>query len=217
MESVTFSPNIKTVAFLSEYSMLDIRDEPMLFSCDLKHCHKLGGKITKEFLALVSRHSDFFHDVPSDLNIVFDCRTTLTMPGMYPSIPGWHCDDFNRGEKYGQPRLADRDKRIRHTTAIVGEGNGISKTEFITQPVTISVNPAEVWHSLDKAINKLPQLARRSLKNREIITFSQDSIHRAAECTEAGWRWFGRLSLTYRKPWNELRTQTQVYVGKNGW
>ena len=123
---VDFDPRIITIGEMSEYSMEEIRGEPMLFGCDLDHCEKLGGPIIKEFLKIVHA-SEFTAIYPEGLHLIMDCRTTMTFPGMYPSIPGWHCDDFNRSEKYGQPALDDRDKRIRHAMAIVGEGDGVSR------------------------------------------------------------------------------------------
>ena len=91
-------------------------------------------------------------------------------------------------------------------------------TEFITQPCSIPVDPTDVWHSLDKAIEAdFTHLKRRYIGNREVISSTQDSIHRATNSLKHGWRWFGRLSLTYRKPQNEIRKQVQVYIDRNGW
>lgn len=214
---VDFNPRIETIGHLPEFSMEEIRGEPMLFTCDMEYTRKNCGPITTAFLNAVGL-AEYIDIIPSGLHVVMDCRTTMTFPGMYPSIPGWHCDDFNRSEKYGQPSLDDRDKRIKHAMAIVGEGDGVSRTEFITEACAVPVDPADVWHSLDKAIETdFQHLKRRYIANREVITFSQESIHRATNSLKHGWRWFGRISLTYRKPQNEIRKQVQVYIDKNGW
>ena len=64
-EMVQFNPVIKTVGELSEYEPLAIRDEPMLFSCDLDTARKLGGNITQEFIDKIDA-AGFFNDVPDD-------------------------------------------------------------------------------------------------------------------------------------------------------
>ncbi len=219
---VDFSPFIKTIGKMKQVTTNDIRYEPMLFSCDLENARKLGGKITNDFIDQIQL-SELYQNalLLENLNIVIDTRVTMTMPGMYPSIPGWHCDDFNRSIKYGQPDLENRDKRITHFMTIVSDSNdGVSCTEFITEPCTVSLNKNAVWNSLDKNLEseKFKHLKRKKLVQGDIINFNQDSIHRASKTTSNGWRWFGRLSFTYRKPANEIRTQVQVYASaENGW
>lgn len=223
-ERLEFISDIKTLGQMPAFSMLEIRDEPMLFSCDLRTSRDLAGPIGNAFLDVV-RDSGFFEYCPNDLHLVFDSRVTLTMPGMYPSIPGWHCDDFNRdisASRFAQPKLADRDKRIRHCMTIVGEGDKpISSTEFVITPsVVVDLDTENVWHSLDQHINcSKSDIQTRRINNLEVIYFSQDTIHRATPAINGGWRFFGRVSHTYRKPANELRKQVQVFVdiNSNGW
>ena len=44
---ITFTPKIHTLGYMASDSMEDIRSEPMLFGCDIEHCEKVSGKITK--------------------------------------------------------------------------------------------------------------------------------------------------------------------------
>lgn len=223
-EKVTFIPEVRTVGQMDHFTTNQVRDEPMLFSCDIMTSRKLAGPIGNMLLDIAERNG-FFDNVPEDLHLVFDSRVTLTMPGMYPSIPGWHCDDFNRdtsANRFSQPKIADRDKRIKHLMTIVPENNqDVSATEFITNSnFTIELDTKNVWHSLDKHINSNKEFFKtQKIKGSEVITFSQDSVHRATPTINGGWRYFGRISHTYRKPANELRKQVQVFVdiNNNGW
>lgn len=214
----TFNPQIKTVGQLPRFSLDQIREEPMLFACDPGHVGNLGGPIANSLLE-VARASGFLDDLEPGLHIVMDTRSTLTMPGMYPSIPGWHCDDFNRSERFAQPSIVDRDRRIKHLMAIVPEGDQeISATEFVTRPISIALDEQDVWHSLDDYLNQMEgAIDTRKISAREVITFNQEAIHRATPTVSNGWRFFGRISRTYRPPQNELRKQVQVFVTKNGW
>lgn len=216
-ETIAFNPIIKTVGQLTSRTTKEIRDEPMIWTGDYNFARKNGGSITQEFLDKIEA-TDLWKDNVGQENLYFvlDSRVTHTMPGNYPSMGGWHCDDFNRGEKYGQPKLADRDKRVCHFMALVSEGE-VTCTEFITDSVTLQVNPEAVWNSVDNELGEAANLVKRKIKPHEIIFFSQDALHRASECTNAGWRLFIRGSFTYRKPENEIRKQIQVYIHKRGW
>ena len=142
----------------------------------------------------------------------------MTMPGAYPALPGWHCDDFNRSERYTQPNPEDANDLVNHYMALVGEAeDGNSCTQFLTEPLTVNLDCTDVWHSLDKSINSLPEYKSRFIKNREVIHFNQNAIHRATPTKTPGWRLFLRCSFTHRPVHNEIRKQVQIYVDRNGW
>ena len=83
---------------------------------------------------------------------------------------------------------------------------------------SIELDKENVWNSLDTYLNKnIGNFKTSKVQAREVISFSQDSIHRATPTINGGWRFFGRVSHTYRKPQNELRKQVQVFVDRNGW
>jgi len=220
--SHTFTPNIYTVGELQPRSLKEIRDETMLFGACWDYAHGYGGAILKEFMRVLSGNPIFdeqfrTHEAKG-LNIVIDSRVTMTMPGAYPSLPGWHCDDFNRSERYAQPNPEDADDSVTHYMAIVGESeDGNSCTQFVTQPLTVELDRCDVWHSLDKAVNDMPDCKTRFIKNREVIHFNQNAIHRATPTKTPGWRLFLRCSFTRRPEHNEIRKQVQIYVDRNGW
>lgn len=217
---VEFNPIILTVGKMSARLSKSIREEPMIWSGDYQFARSNGGELTQEFLDKISS-TDRYKSMSgvSDLNFVLDSRVTHIMPGQYPSMGGWHCDDFTRKAKYAQPRIEDRDKRICHFVALVGDAeDGNSCTEFVTEKCKIPVDQNAVWNSLDHAIeNQYSFLKRSKAKNLDIVYFNQDAIHRATAATTAGWRLFIRGSFTYREPQNEIRKQVQVYLDKKGW
>ena len=218
----TFVPKIKTVGQLSHRTLKEIRDETMLFGADWEYANEVGGPILKEFMKVLSENETFkyhFENYKSERqNIVIDSRVSMTMPGAYPSLPGWHCDDFNRSERYAQPNPEDANDKVTHFMALVGEAqDGNSCTQFITEPLTVKLDRTDVWHSLDKSINSLPKYKSDFIKNREVIHFNQNAIHRATPTKTPGWRLFVRCSFTHRPNYNEIRKQVQIYVDRNGW
>lgn len=216
-QTIEFNPVIRTINKLKARTTKEIRDEPMIWSGDYLFAKKKGGVITQEFLAQIEK-SQYFKDNMGNENLYFilDSRVTHTMEGQYPSMGGWHCDDFNREEKYGQPRLADRDNRVCHFMALVSEGE-VTCTEFITEPLEVQIDPEAVWNSVDSILGEAEQYEKKKIAPLEVIYFSQDALHRASICTKPGWRLFLRGSFTYRKPENEIRKQVQVYIDKKGW
>lgn len=73
-----------------------VKNEPMLFSCDLDATRELGGPITRAWLDAIL----------TDASIgpyIIDTRVHMLMPGFWPCIPGWHHDDVPREREDGQP------------------------------------------------------------------------------------------------------------------
>lgn len=218
----TFVPKVITIGQLSPRSLKQIRDETMLFGADWDYAVANGGVILQEFLSALLLNDGFYdlhrRHAEMGLNIVIDSRVTMTMPGAYPSLPGWHCDDFNRSERYAQPNPEDANDKVTHYMAIVGEAeDGNSCTQFLIEPLTVDLDRCNVWHSLDESVNALPSYKSRFIKNREVIHFNQNAIHRATPTKTPGWRLFLRCSFTHRPVHNEIRKQVQIYVDRNGW
>ena len=99
----TFQPNIKTVGNVSErFTTEQISTEQMIFSGDWNYTLENAGPITRHVMGVLANTKEFRRAITEGKNIVIDTRTNMLMEGMYPSIPGWHCDDNIRGEN-GQP------------------------------------------------------------------------------------------------------------------
>ncbi len=226
--NITFSPQIKTLGYFEPNKVFDykeIRDELMFFSCDMDFVrnHKDKSPITNKIL-------DIFQDIlagtvidNSAPNIVIDSRVNMLMPGQWPSIPGWHCDDIKRPFPGAQPDFELCDDGVQHFMVLVSNTttpeNCISGTEFIINDRIYDINHTKVWQSLHEQCEKDKDKKTRFVRERELVQFNQLAIHRASPAVKAGWRLFFRLSLTHRKPVNEIRNQVQIYVDPNnaGW
>lgn len=192
----------------------------MLFGADLTFARKEGGAINNHVLDTLE-NSALFHSWKERLDagllpntsIVIDSRVNMLMPGMYPSIPGWHGDDVPRGVKYAQPDLNGVDPNgFVHFMVLFSDNEApVSATEFVVEPITLEVDPDNVWQSVNAGVEKLKPRTSK-LREGDIIAFGQEALHRASPCSQAGWRFFMRVSFTYRKPVNEIRQQVQVYM-----
>jgi hypothetical protein len=80
----------KVGLFAIDVDNSEIKKEPMFFNSDFDYAYLNGGKITRSFL----------DNLPDGwrIDVVFDSRIHMLMPGWYPSIPGWHHDDVPRPE-----------------------------------------------------------------------------------------------------------------------
>ena len=219
----TFLPEIKTIGKIEDrFGTAKIAKEPMIYSGDWDFTAIHGGPITRlimgHLLASPEWHTAYSTAKREDLNVVIDTRSNMLMKGMYPSIPGWHCDDVPRSEKYAQPDLNLISDEVQHFMVLLSDNaRAVARTEFIAQPTIISIDENDVWNSVNEAIEARPQIKKGYLEEGDIIRFSQKAIHRASLCEHPGWRFFFRASITHRKPANEIRNQVQVYVTRSGW
>lgn len=223
---IKFTPKITTLwNEWEEYSVFDLKNETMFFSCTPQFIYENSNcPITQSILDALIWNGVFSLN---DANIVIDTRVNMLMVGQYPSIPGWHCDDVLRGEN-GQPCFEKRSSDVQHymillsgkpSTIIYETNDHESRTEFVVGPREYNLDPNNVWNSLDKCVESDNTVEVRKIKFGEMIQFNQDAIHRATPAQSNGWRYFFRLSVTHRKPANEIRRQTQVYCDINnpGW
>ena len=220
----TFTPNIKTVKEFDDMELYlntkYVKNEPMIYSGSPDFAHKNSGPITKRILSDLLSHPMFIAVqtfAPDNFSTVIDTRVTMTMPGMYPSIPGWHCDDVPRSSSHDQPVLHSVNPLVQHFMVLLSDQeDAVSCTEFVSDPFDVNVDLANVWNSVDKAVNE-QKPKTGFLKQGELIRFNQEAIHRASPTKTAGWRYFFRASITHRKPANEIRNQVQVYASEGGW
>ena len=147
----------------------------MLFGADLTFARKEGGAINNHALDTLE-NSALFRSWKERLDagllpntsIVIDSRVNMLMPGMYPSIPGWHGDDVPRGVKYAQPDLNGVDPNgFVHFMVLFSDNEApVSATEFVVEPITLEVDPDNVWQSVNAGVEKLKP---RTSKLREEI------------------------------------------------
>ena len=215
---VEFSHN-----YMPHFKESEVKNEPMLFNCDLEHAKKLGGPITRAFL---DRVDPKWHDCP----VVVDTRVHMLMPGWYPCIPGWHHDDVPRTRRDGQPNYEDGQDRSEHCVALI---NGqICPTEYavgIEDFPEVSGTVYAEWHPLVESLCNLGKLQRMQAWRDELVYFNDRTWHRGTAALQGGWRWFGRISRYFdakgytisRKNarTNEVRRQVQTYMSaiNAGW
>lgn len=193
-------------AFDDVWTQDHIKNEPMLFNCDLTSARKLGGPITREFLSVF----------PDDAKIVVDSRVHMLMPGWFSCIPGFHHDDVPRSGENGQPNYANPEYRSKH---IMGLVNGdICPTEFAVGEIDLEIPTGTIykeWHPQVKEAIDSGKLESVKVPSGRYIHFDDRSFHQGTRAVASGWRWFIRVSYDTDRVdnvTNELRRQVQVYL-----
>jgi hypothetical protein len=191
----------------------EIRVLPQFFRADYDMVYRRGGLLLRRLLEALPLAGQFKH-------ISIDSRTHMLMPGMYPCIPGWHCDDFFRPTA-GQPDLANITSVAPSVHHSVIFGNN-ALTEYVIEPMLLP-DPSElletdgrpiyaVYHQMIESLHP----KTRSLEEGEIVTFGPLVFHRGVPATAPGWRHFLRVTESnHWEPRNEIRTQSQVYLTEN--
>ena len=150
-----------------------------------------------------------------------DTRTHMLMKGMYPCIPGWHCDDFYRPDG-GQPDLLNVEEKApqKHYIVVLGD---CSMTRFLCGHISLP-SPEElpkdepVYFHYDKLIGeKLENY--KFVEENKIYSFGPLAFHAGSTATKNGFRTFIRVTRSnHRMPKNENRYQSNVYVdGRVSW
>jgi len=191
------------------FSVNKIKNEPMFFNAGPDFVYRNAGPLTRAFLEGLS---DEFLNSP---DLVIDSRTHMLMPGWYPCIPGWHHDDVPRERSDGQPEYNNPSYKSKHALAVYGD---CSITEFALgsaefEDVPLGEKYYKVWNDVvDKMVHD-KVLESLFIPSEQVIYFDWHSWHRGSPATKDGWRTFIRASIqTGRKPTNEIRNQTQVYM-----
>jgi hypothetical protein len=201
---------------LPSFSETEIKNEPMLFSCDFEAAAKLGGPLTNSFLANLA--------MSWDVNgVVIDSRVHMLMPGWFPCIPGWHHDDVPRTRSDGQPNYEAPEYMSEHCMALAG--GDICPTQFALGAHELPDVPLggvfyRNWHPIVEGQIGRGEMRLWNAPSNRLIFFDWESMHQGTQANADGWRWFIRASRnTARKPSNELRRQVQVYMPAvmDGW
>lgn len=208
--TIVIRDGFHTPEFKSDWSQEVIKNEPMLFNCDLDSAYKLGGPITREFL----------FNLPNDwhkCNPVIDSRVHMLMPKWYPCIPGFHHDDVPRSqEKHGQP---DYDNMTYKSEHLMGLVNGdICPTQFLLgdfEMPAVDTSKDVIYRAWDEIISGVEDKNIIDAPSGKYIQFDWQSFHAGSKANAGGWRWFIRLSRNtdrQQNATNEIRRQSQVYL-----
>lgn len=209
---------------LPAYADEQIKNEPMLFNCDLHHAYEMGGPITRAFLELLP---DDWKEGP----LVVDSRVHMLMPGWHPCIPGWHHDDVPRSRSDGQPDY-DSPLRSRHIMAVVNAD--LCPTEIAHgtdhfEDVPIGTVVYKQWHrEVEQKLRAGSHLTLDRVRDRVLLEFDDRTWHQGTAAVGTGWRFFVRASryenaerrIDRGNPrTNETRKQVQVYMNNPhaGW
>lgn len=189
--------------------------EPLLYSASLEFAACYGGPLTRAVLRKLPNW-----DPPNGFHWVVDTRTHMLMPGQYPAIPGWHCDGVPRGNYTAQPDLNQLRDDVWHVVAHVStHPEGVSNTQFITEPYEIDCDESRVWASVHEHLKRTDvELSGSVLTPGDgaITRFKMPTLHRATPAKHRGWRWWFRASMYYNRPVNQIRNHVQVYTVGDG-
>lgn len=188
----------------------DLRQWPQLLRASPRFAAAQGHEGLCKLVDLAKSHltRPFAH-------VTLDTRLSMLMPGMWPCIPGWHCDDFWRPSDGGQPDLISA-PYSEHIAIVLG---GCSLTRFINERAELKI--PTVW---DLQVGETlygymhPRIEQMGLKTmqltpEQLVRYSQLTWHCGEAAVERGWRYLFRLTGSdYLHPLNERRTQTQVYL-----
>jgi hypothetical protein len=204
-----FRSSVGIIGALPTFTPEQVKNEPMLFSCDADAAYDMGGPITRAFLSSLGDSWTMRRD------FIMDSRVHMLMRGWYPCIPGWHHDDVPRSSPDGQPNYDSPEYKAEHALALVGD---CCPTEFALGRVSLPGLPNgqviyRTWHREVEEAVRLGKLTLLQASGGSIYSFDASTFHQGRPALHDGWRWFGRASIrTHRKPTNELRRQTQVYL-----
>jgi hypothetical protein len=219
---ITFDSKLEVApAIMNDFTQEQVKNEPMLFNCDVYHALELGGPITLDFLGKLRQiisGEDFAH-------LVVDSRVHMLMPGWFACIPGFHHDDVPRTRKDGQPNYHNPEYKAKHCLAMINAEIcptefAVGKADFVDYPDGSGVTLYKQWHlEMDSKIFR-GDLEVVKAKSRRLYLFDWNTWHQGTRAVANGWRFFIRASWnTGRKPTNELRRQVQVYLENpvEGW
>jgi len=191
----------------------EIRQLPQFFRADADMAWRLGGPRVRRVLQDANFLARWKY-------ISIDSRVHMLMPGMYPCIPGWHCDDFYRPEREPELRKLTSNAPSEHAAIVFGK---VARTVYLTSVLDWTPQWSYGEHLYGVAhdfIEALKDKTARAVLNGELVWFSPLTWHQGAPAADQGWRFFMRITgSNHWEPKNELRTQTQVYLTKPfaGW
>lgn len=113
MNGYVFDSQIQLGDSLPLYPEREVKNEPMLFSCDFNSAYYLGGCITRRFLEILPT------DFRNSKDLIIDSRVHMLMPGFWPCIPGYHLDDIPRELPNGQPNHKNPSYLAEHVMCLV--------------------------------------------------------------------------------------------------
>lgn len=217
---MTLKSDLKHIKKLEHTDNIGISHLPQLYRCSLEFAKQQCNDQLNKLLDQIPAHPEYKH-------VSIDSRSHMLMKGMYPCIPGWHCDDFYRTAEYNdQPDLdnVDAEAPALHYLIVLGD---CSRTEFVKHDVAFFKSLKEIYTQIgadplykyiDEELDK-DKFESILVEPNHLYTFGPTALHKGSAATHNGWRCFIRVTFSnHREPKNELRYQTQVYTdGRVSW
>lgn len=218
----TFTPQIEVLMGLRGSAPVQaIESEPMLFSASPEFAAQNGGVITQRVMKNIMSEVRQLAETadPKYKYLVIDTRSHMLMPGMYPAIPGWHCDCVPRSTYTAQPDLDKSSCDQLNFCVLIGSEPDIAPTDFLVSPISLYYDPARVWSSISDGLELIKDTLNISpALQGSVLMFNGQTLHRATPAISRGWRFFFRCSTMQHPPQNKIRHQVQVYTtGSAGW
>lgn len=224
MSKVDFTPDLQMVSEFNGICSIDeIAEEQAVFSASPAYItgHYPENSLTQRILSSWNWNDKYLLRAKSTgRHLVIDTRVQRLMPGMYPSIPGWHCDGVPRASYDSQPDFDNVDSGCRHYVGLIATSHHVSNTEFVSEPMSVEFDNSgdAVYKQVHRAVgdqNPETQVIRPG----QLWRFDQTTIHRTLPTAERGWRLFFRLSIYHKPPLNKPGGHQQVYLlsEENGW
>jgi hypothetical protein len=195
----TFVPSVRVVGRIDPVAPWEvIFAEPMLCGASWEFARAQGGPLTQRVLDVLE------DEVPGGRGARIDTQSQDLMEGQYPAIPGWHCDAASI------PR-DDAAEAAVYTCFVSSVAGGVSRTLFAAEPLTLDVDRDRVWGSTHRGA-ELFLMHRQIAEDGDVVRFDGNTLHRAAECHQRGWRYWFRLTMTDQAPRNAIKTTVQIYT-----
>lgn len=197
----------------------------------LEDAARYGGSITREAIGAMDFKSD-------RKNIIVDTKVHFLLPGMCPSIPGWHTDGVPRGEDHnpagsGEPVLSammTNEVSEPHYHLLV-TGNHCPTRFLITQmdldpSDLILSNARDLYANMSRLVNEEIEANGAEVfdsPDSTVLEWDWWTIHTSQLATGRGWRYLIRVTETDHieprtNPADFIRTQNNVYSPMNfGW
>lgn len=191
----------------------------------LEDAARYGGRITREALGAMNFHGDRKY-------IVVDTKVHFLLPGMYPSIPGWHTDGVPRGESLrpdgkGAPQVWAMERtdisQPRYHLLVTGASNNC-QTVFLDGPIELNTvdlvrgGTQDLYANMTRMVNEAVKNGQGTFSPDEGVVVEWDwwTVHTAQKAGTSGWRYLIRVTETdYIKPRTSpsdfIRTQNNVY------
>lgn len=213
-----FRPQFQVIGSVPGHAAIaDLERERGVYSATPEFVEQHCGGIARRILAQIP---SWYFDEAARLGLYPNCdvRIHRLYPGDFPAYPGWHCDGEYRETYFAQPDLARIQVHKHITCTVSSHADGVSNTQFLDEPFTVSLSPPDqehtLWGQVDRALGGRQSLHTWDSLDGQLVCFDSWSLHRCRPAKIRGWRLFFRMSMWHRPNLGDggmLTKQEQIY------